>query len=174
MNSKLPKRKSLRLSNYDYSQNGYYFVTICVANKRPILSHLIVGTVAHDCPQPADVKVRLTETGRIVEKYIKRTEKVYDYIFVDKYVIMPDHIHLILVIDVPYGASRAMHPTLSQVVSSLKRLVVKDCGKRIWQGSFYERVIRTQREYEKTWYYIDFNPLREIKGEKLNYEEYIK
>lgn len=164
MKTGLPKRKSLRLKNYDYSQNGYYFVTVCVRKNGYVLSDLSVGTVALDCPQPKDVRINLTDLGRIVEKYLNNINNVYHYISVDKYVIMPDHIHFILIIDMPYGASRAMHPTLSQVVSSFKRLVVKESGLRIWQGSFYERVIRTQRGYENVWNYIECNPLNKIKG----------
>ena len=164
MNDKLPRRKKLRLSDYDYSQNGYYFVTVCTSKKEYVLSRLAVGTVAHDCPCPKDVTVSPTGLGSIVEKYIKNINTVYRYISVDKYVIMPDHIHLIIIIDVPDGASRAMHPTLSQVISSLKRLTVKECGHAIWQRSFFERVIRTQKEYETVWNYIDRNPLNRVKG----------
>ncbi|HAQ63627.1 MAG TPA: transposase [Ruminococcaceae bacterium] len=167
----LPKRKRQRLENYDYSQNGAYFVTICVANGDPILSRLSVGTVALDCPQPKDVKIQLTQIGRIAEKYIKSIERSYEYVFVEKYVIMPEHIHMLIVIDVPYGASRAMHPTLSQIVSSFKRLVVKEYGQKIWQRGFYDKIIRTQKGFETAWYYIEFNPLNRIQNKQNKSKE---
>jgi len=73
-------RKPARLENYDYSANGYYFITICTANKEKLLCN-IVGDDAHIVP---------TKYGEIVEKYIKSTNGI------DRYVIMPNHIHIII------------------------------------------------------------------------------
>ena len=67
----VPKRKNLRLQNYDYSSNGLYFVTICTDNKKPILS-CIVGDDAHIVPK----KVILKPYGELVEKYINRINVV--------------------------------------------------------------------------------------------------
>lgn len=88
-----PARKPARLQDYDYSQNGCYFVTVCVKDRRPILS-TIVGGDALIAPQ-----IRLTEIGKITEKHIQKINSVYTDVTVEKYIIMPDHIHLLLFID---------------------------------------------------------------------------
>ena len=89
----LPKRKQIRLQDYDYSSSGAYFVTVCTQNRRCILSHITVGADALGGPL-----LTLTETGKIVEKYILSSDRI-DGLRVEKYVIMPNHIHLLLRID---------------------------------------------------------------------------
>lgn len=81
-------RKELRLKKYDYSSTGAYFVTICVKDRMPILSHILkpVGGGALDAPQ-----VQLTEIGRIIEKNLLSSENISG-VKIDRYVIMPDHI----------------------------------------------------------------------------------
>ena len=102
----LPKRKPTRLKKYNYSNNGAYFITICTHNKRKILCN-IVGDGALDIPQ-----IDLSPIGEIVEKYIKSTNNIKN-ITVDKYVIMPNHIHLLLLVknDHINGTSRVPSPT---------------------------------------------------------------
>ena len=88
----LPKRKSTRLKNYDYSSKGAYFVTICVKDRKRILSDIVksVGVGALDDPQ-----IRLTAIGKIAEKNLLSSENISGVI-IDRYVIMPDHIHAII------------------------------------------------------------------------------
>ncbi len=96
--SELPRRKPTRLKNFDYSSVGAYFVTICTQDRNRILSEIvksnsnIVGDGALDVP-----KVQLTHIGKIVERYILSTEKIPN-VYVDQYVIMPDHLHLLIII----------------------------------------------------------------------------
>ena len=85
----LPERKNVRLKEYDYSNPGAYFITLCTDGRKKILSDIIVGDDAYIVPQ-----VKLTQYGEIVEKYIKSIPGI------DKYVIMPDHIHLIIIINI--------------------------------------------------------------------------
>jgi len=157
-NKNLPKRKSPRLKGYNYSETGAYFITICVKDMRfPILSNIVVGNSALDIPQN-----RLTKIGEITDKYIRSTNRIKG-ISVDKYVIMPNHIHLILFIEDINGASKALRPTnslLSHTIGTLKRFVNKDVGRNIWQTSFHDHIIRDQRDYEKIWNYIDTNVIR--------------
>ena len=151
MLNKLPKRKPTRLRNYDYSSDGYYFVTICTKGKQKILCD-IVGGGAYDAPQ-----IELSKYGDITEKYILSTNNIPE-LAVDKYVIMPNHVHLILVIK--NGTSRAPSPTnniISHAVSTLKRFVNKEIGKNIFQRSFHDHIIRDQNDYRKIWEYIDNN-----------------
>ena len=88
---KFPKRKSTRLQNFDYGTTGAYFITICTENRRQILSK-IVGVGVPDDPQ----NVELLPCGITADKYINQMNDFYDNISVDQYVIMPNHIHIIL------------------------------------------------------------------------------
>ena len=92
-------------------------------------------------------------------KYINNINVVYDGVTVDKYVIMPNHIHLIIIID-NYGRQRAAFPTLSDVVRSIKIMVRKETGKSFFQTSFYDHIIRNEQDYLKIWQYIDTNPAK--------------
>ena len=91
MENKLPKRKSIRLSDFDYSFAGVYFITICTENRRQMLSK-IVGVDVLDAP----CSVELLTYGKIADKYIKQLSDFYDDIKVEQYVIMPNHIHMML------------------------------------------------------------------------------
>ncbi len=84
-------------------------------------------------------------------------EGAYDDITVVKYVIMPDHIHLLLVLN---GAQGSALPTVSKVVKALKVMVRKETGYSFFQSSFYDHIIRCQQDYDATWEYIDNNPLK--------------
>ena len=149
----LPNRKPTRLNNYDYNSNGYYFVTICTNNKRKILCD-IVGDGALDVPQ-----IVLSKIGKIVEKYIISSNNICE-ITVDKYVIMPNHIHLILIVE-NNGTSKSPSPTnniISHTVSTLKRFINHEVGNNIFQRSFHDHIIRDEADYLKIWNYIDTNP----------------
>lgn len=157
-----PTRKPTRLQNYDYSQNGCYFVTVCVKDRKPILS-TIVGGDALIAPQ-----IRLTEIGKITEKHIQKINSVYTDITVEKYIIMPDHIHLLLFIDgFGDGTMKASSPTnLSTVIRSLKTFVTRDVGKSIWQRSFYDEIIKNEAHFQRAWEYIEYNALKEYRQGK--------
>ena len=86
----LKKRKTPRYQSFDYNSVGVYFITICTQNRRSILSR-VVGTGVLDCPQ-----IELTQYGEIADKYIKQLNDFYEHLSVEKYVIMPNHIHLLL------------------------------------------------------------------------------
>ena len=91
----LPHRKTIRLQNYDYSQAGAYFVTICTAHKRPLFGVVRRGDPCGRPPVP--VYAELSEIGRIVESYLTEIPSHYPDVHLASYVIMPDHIHMILV-----------------------------------------------------------------------------
>jgi len=140
------------LKNYDYSTNGAYFVTICTKERANILSTIDVGKAALCLPI-----LELSDIGRIAEKYINNVNVVYDGVMVDEYVIMPNHIHLIITID-NFGRQRAAFPTLSDIVRSIKIMIRKETGKSFFQTSFYDHIIRSEQDYLKIWRYIDTNP----------------
>ena len=107
----LPRRKTIRLQNYDYSQAGAYFVTICTAYKRPLFGVVRRGDPCGRPPVP--VYVELSETGRIVESYLTEIPSHYPDVHLASYVIMPDHIHMILVLtqNQPQRAGQCPAPT---------------------------------------------------------------
>ena len=84
----------MRLKHFDYNTPGAYFITVCTQNRRQILSK-IVGTGVPDCPQ-----IQLTEYGKVLDKYINQMSSHYESITVDRYVIMPNHFHMILIVNV--------------------------------------------------------------------------
>ncbi len=171
----VPVRKSIRLHGYDYSRNGAYFVTVCTKNKqhyfwknndkyKPISPYgngdTIVGT-AIGRPQTAR-KIRLSEHGWYVKKALQNINKIYPMVFVDKFVIMPDHIHVIIRIDRAYdvnsGGRPMAVPTIAMVINQFKGYVSKRAGFHVWQSRFNDHIIRNENEYAAYWRYIEENP----------------
>ena len=107
----LPHRKTIRLQNYDYSQNGAYFVTICTAERKPLFGVVRRGDPCGRPPVP--VYAELSEIGRIVESYLTEISSHYPDVHLASYVIMPDHIHMILVLtqNQPERAGQCPAPT---------------------------------------------------------------
>ena len=95
----------------------------------------------------------------ICEKYINNINIKYKNVSVDKYVIMPNHIHLIISL---YGTMRASSPTknIENIIRSFKIMVTKEIGKSIWQRSYHDHIIRGEKDYQKIWEYIDTNVIR--------------
>ena len=156
------ERKANRIPEYDYSTCGAYFVTICTQDRKKILSS-IVGD-GSPVPKP---------TGRIAEEYIRIISEKYPTVSVDQYVIMPDHIHMLLRIDNGTGNPS---PTLGNIIGWYKYQVTKQAnmqlnnsGEKLFQRSYYDHVIRNQRDYGEIWQYIENNPLKWV-IEKRGYE----
>lgn len=155
----LRKRKHTRLKEYDYSQNGYYYITICTKDNLSLLSTITVGRGL------APAVAETTEIGKIAEEQLLGLHKRYTNILIDKYVIMPTHIHLLLIIQRAAGASP--RPTISDAVCTFKSLTTRLCKElglftknTIWQPSFYDEVIRNDEAYRQIWRYIDENPIK--------------
>ena len=151
----LPKRQKIRLENYDYAQNGAYFITICTHNRKKILSNISVGATNGRPPI-----LHLTKYGKIVEDGIKNITNKYPSITVDKYIIMPDHIHLILMIQNDKNGRPMVAPTIGRVINQTKGHISKQIGFSIWQKSYYDHVIRNQEDYNEIFEYIENNPKR--------------
>ena len=148
------KRKNIRLKEYDYSQNGAYFVTVCTQKRRNILSRINVGEGFHPLPV-----IELSEIGKEIENTINFINENYDNVLIDKYVIMPNHIHMIIFLGYENLGGRG-NPPLQNVVGQLKSFTTKKYGKVFWQRSFYEHIIRNKNEYKNIWNYIDNNPYK--------------
>ncbi len=154
----LPNRKPNRIDGYDYSQEGVYFVTICTQDRKKILSKISVGTPVRGCPQ--EPCTELLPYGKIADKHIQQMHAFYEHISVDKYVIMPDHIHMLIRISghPGRGVPTERTSTLAQFVGTFKRFCNKEYDKNIWQARYYDHVIRNQRDYDEIWQYIENNP----------------
>ena len=149
----LPKRKNIRLQDYDYSQNGVYFITVCVkAHEQILWENAFVGANI--------VRPQLSDIGRVVEKSIINISNIYDAVCVDKYVVMPNHVHMIIVIDSLNNGRTMCAPTMSRIIKQCKEYVTKQIKFSIWQKSFHDHIIRNEDEYQKIWQYIDENPLK--------------
>lgn len=160
----LPKRKKNRLRGYDYSSSGAYFITICTKNRACILSSVAVGDGS---PVPL-----LKDTGKIVDDYIKLIPKKYPFAHIDKYVIMPNHIHFILTIEkgesFDYGLRGTGNPsptTVGEIIGWFKYQTTKcvnekrkTIGQHIWQRSYHDHIIRNDEGYRDIYSYIDINP----------------
>ncbi len=159
MVNELPNRKSTRLKNYDYSTPGTYFVTICVKDRKCILSNIIVGQGL------APAENILTKYGDIARKQIELLEERYKGIKIEKYVIMPNHIH-VLISNYEMAAGASPCPTISDVICAFKSITTRLCRKRgleerqLFQSSFHDHIIRGDEDYRKIWEYIDTNVLK--------------
>lgn len=148
----LSKRKPNRLPEYDYSRAGYYFITVCTKDKEPLLWLPSVGAT---CGRPP-----LSPLGLIVEEELLHLDSVYANIRLDKFVIMPNHIHLILMIGSDGCGRPQVAPTISRVMKQFKGAVTKRAGLPLWQKSFHDHVIRNESDYLRIWRYMDTNPLK--------------
>ena len=147
------QRKINRIPEYDYSQNGAYFVTICTHERRKSLSDI----VGDGFPVPKPCRM-------IAEEMIRRISVKYPKVSVDRYVIMPDHIHLLLRIDRDLRTGNPS-PTLGNIIGWYKYQVTKEInlllgqqGEKVFQSSYYDHVIRNQQDYNQVWEYIESNP----------------
>ena len=169
-NPDIHRRKSIRLDGYDYSQAGSYFVTIVTQDRLCLFGEVAEG------------EMRLNEAGEMVRIAWETLPGRFPSIGIDAFVVMPNHIHGIIVIH-HVGASlvgahsdiRAttrVAPTLGDVVGAYKSLTTLEYGKgvrdmdwpsfntRLWQRNYYERVIRDDEEWNRVQEYIADNPVQ--------------
>lgn len=164
MNNQLPTRKPTRIKDYDYSETGAYFVTICVNDRKPILSKISVGEGIAPPASTNEPQIKLTPCGEIVKEQLLLIESRYPNVTVKEYVIMPDHIHAVIFIDKNTGGA-IPSPTLSDVVCAFKSLTSRQCRQRfgiekIFQRSFAEHIVRDDVDYKTRLNYILQNPVR--------------
>ena len=152
-------RKRNRLENYDYGQEGCYFVTLCTQNRlRLFQMESLVGNGLCAVPHIPN---------QIVHKWVVETQKKFDNITVDKYVVMPDHLHFIINIRERHtgrSLQDAMHffktMTTNEYIMGVKSGALPPFNKRPWQKSYYDHVIRNQQDYNEVWEYIENNPVK--------------
>jgi REP element-mobilizing transposase RayT len=151
----LPQRKSIRLKAFDYSSAGYYFITICTKNK-----HHVFGRIQNS-------SLVLNEFGRIAEENLRHISDHVLNVRPDKYVIMPNHIHMIMIVlrnenegsHPPTTISQRAKQSVPKVVQQYKASVSRNFGRiDLWQSGYYDHVVRDELDYLRIWEYIDDNP----------------
>jgi len=160
---------------YDYSNDGMYFITICAINRECIFGEIdnvgagLAPARIKGRPQgsPLHAHIELTKIGQIIDTHWRNIPNQYNNIQIDEYVIMPNHIHGILI----KRATARVAPTyLGQVIGSFKSKCVIGYLKyirknnlnkfaKIWQRSFYDHIIRNETSLRKIREYIIDNPL---------------
>ena len=144
----LPTRKDIRLKGWNYANAGYYHVAICIRDRHELLGK-VVGTTA-----PGRPFVELSPLGKCVDKTIQVANK--DGVLIDKYVVMPNHIHMIVIL--MQETDDRGRSSLQQVVRNIKSYVTKWAGFSPWQARFHDRIIRDDADYQRVWQYINENP----------------
>ncbi|MFI3141671.1 MAG: transposase [Clostridia bacterium] len=151
----LPQRKRLRLQDFDYSQNGVYYVTIVTEGRQLLFGEIRNGAM------------HLNEFGYEVEKRFFNIAK--KGIVIDKYIIMPNHIHAIFFFEYE---DEDIKISLSKLIKEFKTITTKEYidgvksekyppfEKKIWQKSFHDKILTTEEKYLHAWQYIDENPLK--------------
>lgn len=160
-----PKRKDIRLKNYDYSSPGAYFVTICTVNRRNYFWNGAIDlqvfgwrSVGAMCVRPQNLP--LSQTGMLVMDELERWHQTYPAVSLHSYVIMPNHLHIMIVISADKNGRPQVAPTVERMVKQFKGAVTKKIGVSVWQKSYVEHVIRNKKDYETRTNYICENPLR--------------
>lgn len=155
----LPKRKQNRLTEYDYSTPNAYFITVCTQDRKNLFWTDVGAAISRQ------ENVSLTDLGIVVKQSIDEIPEHYPAITVDNYVIMPNHIHLLLQINADIDGRPMAAPTISTVVNQMKGIVSKQIGDSIWQKGFYDHVVRSDADYRDIWTYIEGNPLNWAKDD---------
>ncbi len=158
------RRKLIRLKGFDYSSDNCYFITICTKQKECLFGNII------------NQKMVLNNAGVIAKKYWLEIPKHYQYIILDEYIVMPNHIHGILVIDKKYPVGvqyieplrqnkfqKIISGSIGAIVRGYKIGVTKwyrqnTRYKIVWQRLFYDHIIRDERSLNIIRNYIKENP----------------
>ena len=158
--------KSTRLPNYDYSSNGYYFVTICSQKKFCYFGQIV------------NSQMQLSQVGKIAQKHWQEIPQHFDGVYIDEYVIMPNHVHGIIVINRPNNVETrnfaSLQPnkfaplkpgSLQTIIYAYKSSVTRWCRQNgdddfCWQSRFYEHIIRDETALNNIRRYIINNPAK--------------
>lgn len=156
----LLKRKRNRLKDHDYGSSGTYFITLCTKERKNVFWDKNQTDFAVEGDVLPFEAVRLSEYGKIADEAIKEIPKYYTHIELLQYVIMPNHIHLLLFIPYDNGRILSSPTSIMTAVGQMKRYVSKRIGESIWQRSFHDHIIRDKNDYETIAKYIYENPIK--------------
>ncbi|MDP8203233.1 MAG: transposase [Candidatus Tenebribacter mawsonii] len=151
---KLNKRKKNRLQNYNYSNTGYYYITICTKN---FVEYF--GEISNEI-------MELNELGKIADSKCREIPNHYDNIEIEIYKVMPNHIHLIIILKkINNETEKKQYGLISTVMKSLKGIITKEIRKSFdipfeWQRSFYDHIVRNEKSLHRISSYIKHNELK--------------
>ncbi len=150
----MKKRKSPRLQGYDYTTAGAYFLTISTRDRQNLF--WIDG---YENAIQSEYPACLNTNGRMAFDLVEKTAKSFDQLIVHNFVVMPDHIHLLIQLE----DFQAKQTSISEFIAVLNSLISKEIHKtdadiQVWQRSFHDRIIRGQEEMERISLYINTNP----------------
>lgn len=165
-------KKELRLPEFDYSQAGAYFITICADKRRELFGEINGFQVVE------------SEIGKVVSLCWEELPRAYSFIALDSWVVMPNHFHGVIWI----GSNNSEKKSLSRIVAGFKAMATSKSkeamkGSRLWQPNFYEHVIRSERELTNIREYIANNPLNwktdpnnldAIETKDIEFDKYLK
>ena len=163
------RRRSIRLQDYDYSQAGAYYITVCTRNRECLFGNVVNG------------QMQLYDAGLIVQSVWDRLAQFYNGIELDGFIVMPNHVHGVIVIRAAVGAihesplpsttSASARITdrrrmlLSKIVGRFKMVTSKEInlrrgtpGRPVWQRNYYEHIIRDEASLNGIRQYIADNP----------------
>lgn len=164
-------RRSIRLRGYDYTRDGSYFVTLCVRNRAVCVRVRAVRVRAVREPPVlfgtvADGEMRLNEYGREVAACWVWLEERHPYVHLDQWVVMPDHLHGIVVIEGGSVVSTKRKP-LGRLIGAFKNVSTRRIndmrstpGAKLWQRGYYEHIVRDDGSLRRIREYIANNPSR--------------
>ena len=141
-------RKYNRLMDYDYSQGGVYFITICAKEKAALF-----GTITGEANF---VRQKLSDIGIIIDNEIKGISNIYENVEIEAYVIMPNHIHMLIVLK--SDGQTQFAPSISRIVKQFKGAITKRIGTSIWHKSFYDHIIRDEIDFIKYLQFLEADP----------------
>ena len=141
--------RSLRLPNFDYSEKNAYFITFCTKNRESILSQIIPAV-----DETKQSEILLTPIGEIVQSAIVQIPRHYPSVEVYQYAIMPNHVHLLLIMISDHG------PKLGRIIQQLKGYITKHHGHPLWQEKYYDHIIRDEADFFTKSQYIENNPAK--------------
>ena len=152
-----PKRKNIRLKDFDYSQNGAYFITVCTKNRLSLFGEIVGATLSG----------RLNNPDKIIEKWLIETQNKFVNVKIDKFIIMPNHIHCIVSLSgdhagapLPQIVNWYKTMTTNEYIRGVKNGLFVLFDKHLWQRSYHDHIIRNEDDYLPIWQYIDENPAK--------------
>ena len=158
-------RKNIRLTGYDYSKEGIYFITICSRERENIFARIAVGD---GLASSRTIEIELTEIGRIIENQWNEIPNQFESVSLDQFIIIPNHVHGIVIIN--HRADARPAPTLGDIVCAFKSKCTVEylnhikgnnlnTPGKIWQRSYHDHIIRDEESLNKIRDYIRNNPL---------------
>ena len=161
-----PTRKDIRLKNWNYSSAGAYHATVCTSNKTKLFGRVIdtsgmeiTESASGNASRLKGASVELSEYGKLCLGALEETARSLDGAHIDTFVIMPNHVHMLVSI-----APNA-ETSLGAIVGKFKSLATKRIHEispkaNVWQRGYYDHIIRDESDYNRTWEYIENNPAR--------------